>query len=228
MAIPPTKRRGATFSLSPVFLAGMVAVIAAGAVMTTHYHAATTAVPLAQEPPSQTGATPDVSPSNQPTTTPTDLGPKTLSVLGDLGLYTTAPGDASITYYSAGSISSGPYAGYTRIISVYRGNGPFIPVSDTFATKDNATYVINGRPGLAVSAQGASGNFSLNLAKVSSAADLNDDLPANIPLDNTYILHKDVPALGDNDSDSTLQTNFSGYSPLSSINGLKLYVPKMD
>jgi len=211
---------------SPIVLVGVLLTLIAGSVVILMYRTANAPVTVVSNvipSPAITFASgnPTDYPTTSPSAEPVDLGPKTLTNLGDLGLYAATSDDPSpvITYYSAGTLTTGPYSGYTRIMAIYQPNDPSGPNTNVFATKDNNTYILD-------TATGATLNQEypiFDAKKVTLAANLNTDLPAEIQLDGTYSLYQDGPALGNNTSENVFLTDFSSYTALPTFNGLKLY-----
>lgn len=94
----------------------------------------------------------------------------------------------SIQYYDGGTISSGPYAGYHRVIAGFPLCAP--PGGDyaiVFATKDYQTFIVN-----ASSSDYNSSSTSYNKTKVVGFADLPmDSPPTTIPLGNFVLVKND-------------------------------------
>ena len=210
--------------ISPVIAVSAVIVIAIGAItFATRNNNGTpaasltptssaTVYPTGTNTPDPFAATPVAS---------TDPGPKDLTLLSDLKLYVVPAdsGDGTITYYGAGTISSGTYAGYSRVLAVCSNNGPVAPTVTTFATKDNKTYTLDS-PVTTKPTPLCADSYS---SKVVGTANVGTSLPVDISLDDTYSLHQDQPALGSNLNETTFLTDFTGYTPLTTLNGVKLY-----
>lgn len=149
----------------------------------------------------------------------------------DLGLLLTESTnnqiDPNVTYYEAGTYTTGSYKGYTRYIAVQENNGPMGPQAYIFASKDKQTYIADGNP-LDFSLIGKTWPLSsYNKSKITRIDHLPTEQASTIPLDAHFVLWRDTIVtissdatfkddLGNITNKGLLQTDFSSDSPLKS------------
>lgn len=166
-------------------------------------------------------------------------------VLADLKLLKFAQGDlTTVQYYDLGTIPSGTYKGYKRILAEESQNSPSGQRKYLFATKDDKTYIAQGNPDDAklypLETDWNNPYYNLNKEKVSTVDDLLDSLPEQITLDSTFSLFRDgsmYPYTDTRDSEKKYEngmsipeeyfvTDFSSYNKLSVNDSLRKYYYK--
>jgi hypothetical protein len=111
----------------------------------------------------------------------------------DLGLFQAEASDingsiVAPVYYDAGTLKSGEFAGYRRIVGVLTSNSMMVGSAYVFITKDGQKYLSQKAPDFP---NYFSSNEDLFTDKVSLVDTFPTEHPLSIPLDDNYVLYRD-------------------------------------
>jgi len=158
-------------------------------------------------------------------------------LMRDLGLFKTE-GKLEVQYYEAGSYTSGPYSGYTRIMALIQQRVMGEPIAHFFLTNDYSSFIFvdSSSPASGYSHEGMYQYlmFDAKPEKIMRGEGIESDLPDILIVNDTYALYKDSIVMEQNPEDLGIEneydrrripkTSFSGYTRIDSRGSfLKLY-----
>ena len=134
----------------------------------------------------------------------------------DLGLFRITDSDKinnffpQFKYFNVGTVSSGQYAGYQRVLGVATTNGPGGYSSLIFITNDSQKYHFDGSTLAAQYVDLTSPDNYINTAKVVGPVDTQSNFPKTINLANFVLVRQDVYLDGIKSEAVELSSNISG------------------